>query len=141
MNEVVRQRSALALYSPMQAQPKGAQPKLATTGGAATAEAPVCHAHRRRGAISMLRLTLCSGPLLALGFCASGPSAAGFGVPSPTGDAATSVLRVHSVYEAEDSLHRRGYYDVRLERASLPYSFNASKRGGRYHIHFHPYRD
>ena len=51
------------------------------------------------------------------------------------------MLRVHSVYEAEESLHRRGYYDVRLERASLPYSFNACKRGVRYHIHVDYYGD
>jgi len=51
------------------------------------------------------------------------------------------VQRVHSVYEAEDALRRRGYYDVRLERASLPYSFNACKRGVRYHIHVDYYGD
>ena len=71
--------------------------------------------------------------------CASGAGAAGFGLPNPAADAPTVLLRVHSVYEAEDSLHRRGYYDVRLERASLPYSFNACKRGVRYHIHVNYY--
>jgi hypothetical protein len=45
------------------------------------------------------------------------------------------------VYEAEESLLRRGYYDVRLERASLPYSFNGCKRGVRYHIHVDYYGD
>ena len=49
------------------------------------------------------------------------------------------VQRVHSLDEAEDTLHRRGYYDVRVERASLPYSFNACKRGVRYHIHVNYY--
>jgi hypothetical protein len=86
-------------------------------------------------------MTLCSGPLLALGLCASATGGAAFVVPSPAGDSATLVLRVHSVYEAEESLHRRGYYDVRLERASLPYSFNACKRGVRYHIHVDYYGD
>jgi hypothetical protein len=89
----------------------------------------------------MLRMTLCSGPALALALCASGAGAAGFSLAKPAGDGTTVVLRVHSVYEAEDSLHRRGYYDVRLERASLPYSFNACKRGVRYHIHVNYYGD
>jgi len=89
----------------------------------------------------MLRLPLCSGPALALALCASGAGAAGVGVPNPAGDNPTVLLRVHSVYEAEESLHRRGYYDVRLERASLPYSFNACKRGVRYHIHVDYYGD
>jgi hypothetical protein len=89
----------------------------------------------------MLRWTLLSGPALALVLCSSGAGAAGFGIPSPAVDSPTVVLRVHSVYEAEESLHRRGYYDVRLERASLPYSFNACKRGVRYHIHVDYYGD
>jgi len=41
----------------------------------------------------------------------------------------------HSVYEAEQTLYQRGFTDVRLERASLPYSFNACRGGTRYHIH------
>jgi len=41
----------------------------------------------------------------------------------------------HSVYEAEQTLYQRGFSDVRLERASLPYSFNACRGGTRYHIH------
>src|SRR6516164_4091106 len=89
----------------------------------------------------MLRWTLLSGPALALVLCSSGAGTAGFGIPSPAVDSPTVVLRVHSVYEAEESLHRRGYYDVRLERASLPYSFNACKRGVRYHIHVDYYGD
>ena len=56
-------------------------------------------------------------------------------------DAGTVVQRVHSLYEAEETLYRRGYYDVRVERASLPYSFNACKRGIRYHIHVDYYGD
>jgi hypothetical protein len=78
---------------------------------------------------------------LAQVLCASAAGAAGFGLPSPAGDTATVVLRVHSVYEAEETLQRRGYYDVRLERESLPYSFNACKRGVRYHIHVNYYGD
>ena len=41
----------------------------------------------------------------------------------------------HSLYEAKDTLYGLGYYDVHVERASLPCSFNACKRGVRYHIH------
>src|SRR5215467_1257799 len=78
----------------------------------------------RRGAISMLRLGLCILPALAVALCSSGAGAAGVGVPSAQGNSRTLVQQVHSVYEAEESLLRRGYYDVRLERASLPYSFN-----------------
>ena len=51
------------------------------------------------------------------------------------------VVRVHSVYQAEATLYRRGYYDVRLERPTLPYSFNACKRGVRYHVHVDYYGD
>ena len=47
----------------------------------------------------------------------------------------------HSVYEAEQTLYQHGYSDIRLERASLPYSFNACKRGVRYHIHVDYYGD
>src|SRR5258705_5494670 len=36
-------------------------------------------------------------------------------------------------------LNRRGYYNIQLERASLPYSFNACKRGVRYHVHVNYY--
>jgi len=78
---------------------------------------------------------------LAQVLCTSGAGAASFGPPNPAGDTATVVLRVHSVYEAEETLQRRGYYDVHLERASEPYSFNACKRGVRYHIHVNYYGD
>lgn len=53
----------------------------------------------------------------------------------------TSVAQAHSLYEAEETLYGLGYYDVRIERASLPYSFNACKRGLRYHIHVDWYGD
>ena len=90
---------------------------------------------------SMLRTALCSGTALAIALCVAGAGATGTSLPKPGGNSTTLVLRAHSVYEAEDSLHRRGYYDVRLERASLPYSFNACKRGVRYHIHVNYYGD
>jgi hypothetical protein len=45
------------------------------------------------------------------------------------------------LYEAKDTLYGLGYYDVRVERASLPYSFNACKRGVRFHIHVNWYGD
>jgi hypothetical protein len=86
----------------------------------------------------MWRTTLWSGLVLLLG--ASSAGAAGFGFPEQA-PAGTLVQRVHSVYEAEETLYRRGYRDVRLERASLPYSFNACKRGIRYHIHVDYYGD
>ena len=47
----------------------------------------------------------------------------------------------HSLYEAKDTLYGLGYYDIQVERASLPYSFNACKRGVRYHIHINWYGD
>jgi len=75
-------------------------------------------------------------------FCAaSSAGAAGFPVRDPGIGTGTLVERVHSVFEAEEALYRRGYYDVRLERASIPYSFNACKRGVRYHIHVDYYGD
>ena len=90
----------------------------------------------------MWRNSLCSASGVALMlFGASGADAASLGVPKPTSDAATIVQRVHSVYEAEETLYRRGYYDVRVERTSVPYSFNACKRGIRYHIHVDYYGD
>jgi hypothetical protein len=52
-----------------------------------------------------------------------------------------SSAHAHSLYEAKDTLYGLGYYDVRVERASLPYSFNACKRGVRYHIHVNWYGD
>ena len=47
----------------------------------------------------------------------------------------------HSVSEAMQTLYEQGYRDVRVERASLPYSFNACKRGVRYHVHVDYYGD
>ena len=79
-----------------------------------------------------------AGGLAVMIVNASGASAAGMHVIQPSTDRGL-IQRVHSVYEAEESLHRRGFYDVRLERASLPYSFNACKRGIRYHIHVNYY--
>ncbi len=52
-----------------------------------------------------------------------------------------STAHAHSLYEAKDKLYAIGYYDVRVERASLPYSFNACKHGVRYHIHMNWYGD
>jgi hypothetical protein len=71
----------------------------------------------------------------------SSANAASFSLNESVKGNGTLVQRVHSIYEAEDTLRRRGYYDVRLERASLPYSFNACKRGLRYHIHVDYYGD
>jgi hypothetical protein len=68
---------------------------------------------------------------------------AGAGVRAPRSTSADDQLRVkvHSVDQAEDTLYRRGYYDVRLERPTLPYSFSACKRGVRYHVHVDYYGD
>lgn len=52
-----------------------------------------------------------------------------------------SAANAHSLDEAADTLYGLGYYDVRIERATLPYSFNACKRGVRYHIHVNWYGD
>jgi hypothetical protein len=52
-----------------------------------------------------------------------------------------STAHAHLLYEAKDTLYGLGYCDVRVERASLPYSFNACKRGIRYHIHVNWYGD
>lgn len=52
-----------------------------------------------------------------------------------------SAAKAHSLGEAEDTLYGLGYYEVRIERATLPYSFNACKRGVRYHIHINWYGD
>jgi hypothetical protein len=89
----------------------------------------------------MWRKCVCTASALAVVLCTSGAGAAGIGVLNPARDNTGLVQRVHSVYEAEETLERRGYYDVRLERASLPYSFNACKRGVRYHIHVNWYGD
>ena len=49
--------------------------------------------------------------------------------------------KVHSLHQAEHKLRRLGYYGIDVERASLPYSFRACKRGVRYHIHVDYYGD
>ncbi len=51
------------------------------------------------------------------------------------------VQKVHSLYEAKEKLDRLGYYNIQTERASLPYSFIACKRGVRYHVHMNYYGD
>jgi hypothetical protein len=85
------------------------------------------------------RLCAASGVVAVL-FGASSAGASTL-VPKLSNDAPTVLQRVHSVYEAEETLNRRGFYDIRLERANLPYSFNACKRGVRYHIHVNYYGD
>ncbi len=73
---------------------------------------------------------------------ASGSIAAGFtGLASPPAATSKLIEHVHSVYGAERSLHARGYYDIRLERPTLPYSFSPCKRGLRYHLHVDYYGD
>lgn len=92
-----------------------------------------------------MRTNLCTaGGLVMLLAGASGASAAGVagmagGFPYQT--PGTLVEKVHSLREAKHTLHGLGYYDVRVERASLPYSFTACKRGARYHIHVDYYGD
>jgi hypothetical protein len=82
----------------------------------------------------MWRNRLCaSGAACLVLFGVSGARAFSLGATEPVGE--TIIQRVHSVYEAEETLYRRGYYDVRLERATVPYSFNACKRGIRFHVH------
>lgn len=78
--------------------------------------------------------------LSALTFSASAAHAVGVSDISKTlHRAGTIVQRVHSLGKAEQSLYGLGYYDVRVERATLPYSFSACKRGKRYHIHIDYY--
>ena len=45
------------------------------------------------------------------------------------------VQNVHSLDDAREKLYRHGYNNIHIERASVPYSFVACKRGVRYHIH------
>ena len=88
----------------------------------------------------MWRNSVCaSGAVCLVLFGISSAQAFSPGASKPVGE--VIVQRVHSVYEAEETLHRRGYYDIRLERATLPYSFNACKRGVRYHVHVNYYGD
>ena len=49
--------------------------------------------------------------------------------------AGTSGASAHDLYEARESLADRGFYNIHVERASLPYSFLACKRGQRFHVH------
>jgi hypothetical protein len=92
-----------------------------------------------------MRTILCiAGGVLGLlastaGAGAGGP--AGLAKTVPAGTVGTIVQKVHSVYEARQTLYGLGYYDVRVERASVPYSFIACKRGARYHIHVNWYGD
>lgn len=39
------------------------------------------------------------------------------------------------VDHAYRKLRKHGFYEIALERSSIPYSFSACKRGKRYHIH------
>ena len=81
-------------------------------------------------------LVAAAGSLAMLLAATSTANAAGFApsAKSVTGpDTGSLITRVHSLGEAEDELARIGYYDIHVERASLPYSFIACKRGARYH--------
>jgi hypothetical protein len=83
----------------------------------------------------MWRNSLCASGAVALVLVGvSDAGAVSVGSSKPAGLDAI-IQRVHSVYEAEETLYRRGYYDIRLERATIPYSFNACKRGIRFHVH------
>ncbi len=53
----------------------------------------------------------------------------------------TSSANAHTLDEAKQTLRGLGYHDVRIERASLPFSFNACRHGVRYHIHMNWYGD
>lgn len=53
--------------------------------------------------------------------------------------ASGSSASAHSINQARNALQDRGYYDIVLERSSLPYSFNACKGGSRFHIHMDYY--
>jgi hypothetical protein len=53
----------------------------------------------------------------------------------------TLIHKVHSLHQAKHTLRDLGYYDIEVERASLPYSFRACKRGVRFHIHVNYYGD
>lgn len=79
--------------------------------------------------------------LLASALAASAGGPAGLARNVPTGTAGTMVQKVHSLREAKQTLYGLGYYDVQVERATLPYSFIACKRGARYHIHVNWYGD
>ena len=92
-----------------------------------------------------MRRTLCIASSLAMLLVGASGAAAGGVADMATGfqehGAGTLIEKVHSLYDAKHTLYGLGYYDVRVERASLPYSFNACKRGVRYHIHVNYYGD
>jgi hypothetical protein len=88
-----------------------------------------------------LNIRACVGLALFTIFAASGAEASIAGLAKSAPEDGGLTQKVHSVYQAEATLHRRGYYDVRLERPTLPYSFSACKRGVRYHIHIDYYGD
>jgi hypothetical protein len=85
-------------------------------------------------------LSIVGGLVVALASIA-GAAAGGIAIPKQTAGVPSMVQPVHALYEAEATLHRHGYHDVRIERATLPYSFNACKRDTRYHIHVNYYGD
>ena len=90
-------------------------------------------------AITMRRAICTAVGLSFLG--ASGANALEMRAPAIESRSGTLVHKVHSLYEAKHSLRDLGYYDIEVERASLPYSFRACKRGVRYHIHINYYGD
>ena len=88
---------------------------------------------------SSLTIATGLGMILAL---SSTSNAASFSAPAKSvagADASSLITKVHSLDEAQDTLSNRGFYDIRVERATVPYSFNACKRGTRYHIHVNYY--
>ena len=87
-----------------------------------------------------MRRALCAAlGLLVLGV--SGANAQTTRAAHLDGQPGALVHKVHSLHEAKHSLRDLGYYDIEVERASLPYSFRACKRGVRYHIHVNYYGD
>lgn len=89
----------------------------------------------------MWRSSLCAAGTCALLLTgATGASAGIASVPRASGPG-TIIHQVHSLYEAKRSLRDLGYYNIQVERASLPYSFVACKRGARFHIHVNYYGD
>jgi hypothetical protein len=87
-----------------------------------------------------MRTALCAAlGLLVLGV--PGANAITMRAAHLDGQSGTLLHKVHSLHEAKHSLRDLGYYDIEVERASLPYSFRACKRGVRYHIHVNYYGD
>jgi len=87
-----------------------------------------------------MRGVLCIAVGLSL-LGASGASAISLHATALDEQPGTLLHKVHSLYKAEHTLRDLGYYDIQVERASLPYSFHACKRGVRYHIHVNYYGD